>query len=289
MIKNKKTAFHTLPKDVRADRRKQAFKMLDKGYDKYEVADFSEIHPKTMDDWIKKRKLYEKNNYQGLKRGNPHDQMLLSKEQQENILQTIRESIPDQEGIASFLWSRKAIREYIQKKYKITLSYQRISDYTKRWGLTPQRPSKTAIEQDSQKIKQWLEVDYPAIKKRAKKEGAIIHWGDETNLSINTNYQKTYSPKGKTPTVKIPAKKTSYSMVSSITNQGKLRYMVYKGGMNTRLFKTFLQRLVRDTDEKIFLILDNLRVHHAKIIQKWTKDNSDKIEIFFPTTIFPTR
>jgi len=65
--------------------------------------------------------------------------------------------------------------------------------------------------------------------------------------------------------------------------------MVYKGGMNAKLFKIFLKRLIKDNDKKVFLILDNLRVHHAKIIQQFEKENSNKIKIFFPTTILSTR
>jgi len=259
--------------------------LLDKGYDKYEIADFVEAHFKTVESWIKKRHLYEVNNYYGLKRGNPTEQKILSKEQEKEILESIKTSTPDKEGIHSFLWSRKAIAEYILKNYGIYLSPQLVSLYTKRWGLSPQRPSKTAIEQDPEKIKQWLEETYPEIKARAKKEGAVIHWGDETNLNINSNYQKTYAPKGKTPRVRISARKTSYSMVSSLTNQGRLRYMLYKGAMNAKLFKVFLQRLVKDTDKKVFLILDNLKAHHAKIIQEWQKKNSSKIELFFPASI----
>ena len=167
--------------------------------------------------------------------------------------------------------------------------HQTISDYTKRWGLSSQRPSKQASEQDPEKVRIWLEEVYPKIKERAKKEGALIHWGDETNLNINTNYQKTYAPKGETPVAKIPARKTSYSMVSSLTNQGKLRYMVYKGGMNAKLFLVFLKRLIKDTDQKTFLILDNLKVHHAKIVQQWQKEHADRIELFFPTSVLSSR
>jgi transposase len=282
------TTFHTLPKEVRADRRKQAFKLLDKGHTKYEVAEFSEVHFKTVEDWKKYRERYEENNYHGLKRGNPNDRKLLNEKQQEEVLTAIKDSTPDKEGIESFLWSRKAIREFIQKKYTLEVSFQIISLYTKRWGLSSQRPKKQASEQDPEKMRTWLKETYPKIQKRAKKEGATIHWADETNLNINTNYQKTYAPKGSTPIAKIPARKTSYSMVSSLTNQGKLRYMVYKGGMNAILFRTFLKRLTKDTDTKIFLILDNLKVHHAKIIQAWQKEHSDKIEIFFPTSIRST-
>jgi transposase len=283
------TKFHTLPKEVRADRRRQAFRLLDAGYSTQEVANFSETHISTIYDWINKRDILTKNNYHGLKRGNPNEQKYLNNEQEKEIVEVIKTSIPHDHGVNYHLWSRRAINEFITKKYNISLVPQGISKYTKKWGLSSQRPKKQACEQDSKKITHWLKVDYPNIQKRAKKEGALIHWGDETNVNINTNYQKTYAPIGKTPTVTIPARKISYSMISSLTNQGMLRYMVYKGSMNAKLFKVFLKRLIKDSDKKAFLILDNLKVHHAKIIQKWQKENKDKIEIFFPTTIFSAR
>lgn len=284
-----KTQFHTLPKAVRADRRKQAFKLLDTGKDKVYVATFSEVHLKTVEDWIRRRTDLEKNDYHGLKRGNPNDQKYLNTTQEAEVVEAIKTTIPADHGVQYYLWSRKAISELITKKYGVVLVPQGISKYTKRWGLSAQRPAKQAAEQDPEKIKVWLEETYPTIKKQAKKEGALIVWGDETNLNINTNYQKTYAPKGETPTLKLPARKTSYSMVSALANQGTLRYMVYKGGMNAKLFKVFLQRLVKDSDQKIFLILDNLKVHHAKIIQAWQKEHSDQIELFFPTSILSSR
>ncbi len=289
MPQKQKTNFGSLPSEVRADRRRLAFRKLDDGWSKHEVADLVEVHFKTVEDWQKNRKEIEASRYHGQKRGNPNDQKLLSDIRQTEVVSAIKDGLPDQYGIAYHLWSRKAIAEYIKRNYAITLTPRRISVYTKLWGFSAQRPKKQAAEQDAKKIEKWLEKDYPKIRRQAKKEKAEIHWGDETGLNINTNYQKTYAPKGKTPVVKIPARKTSYFMISSFTNQGKLRYMAYKGGMNAKLFKTFLQRLVKDTDRKIFLIVDNLKVHHAKIIQEWQKNHTGEIEIFFPAPVLPTR
>lgn len=285
-----KTNFQALPMEVRADRRRLAFKKLDEGWSKEEVADLVEVHCKTVETWLRNKEFLKSNGFQERKRGREkEEQKILDQAEQDDILNVIKNSLPDKEGIEYFLWSRKAVREYIQKKHKKTLAPQTISDYIKRWGLSSQRPKKQASEQDAQKIRVWLEEEYPKIQKRAKKERAEIHWADETNINLNTNYQKTYAPVGNTPIAKIPAKKQSFSLVSSLTNQGKLRYMVYKGGMNISLFLTFLKRLSRDTDKKIFLILDNLKVHHAKKVQAWAKQHENKIILFFPAAILPAR
>jgi transposase len=70
-------------------------------------------------------------------------------------------------------------------------------------------------------------------------------------------------------------------MISTVTNKGALRFMVYNGGLNVSIFLKFLKRLVKSRGGKIFLILDNLKVHHAKIVQAWVSKNKESIELFF--------
>ena len=50
--------------------------------------------------------------------------------------------------------------------------------------------------------------------------------------------------------------------------------MVYQDTMNQ-------QRLIRTSEQKVFLILDNLKVHHGKLAAAWLEKNKEKIEVFF--------
>ena len=127
------------------------------------------------------------------------------------------------------------------------------------------------------------------IAKRAKAEKAEIQWADETGLSNQANYGKSFAPKGRTPIIPRPAARFSQSMISSLTNQGKLRFMVYDGALNASIFLDFLKRLVRDAVRKIFLIVDNLRVHRARIVTAWVEANKNKIELFYLPPYAPDR
>ena len=93
------------------------------------------------------------------------------------------------------------------------------------------------------------------------------------------------------PTCRVwpPAARFSQSMISSLTNQGKLRFKVYDGALNASIFLNFLKRLVRDAVRKIFLIVDNLRVHRAKIVTAWVKANKNRIELFYLPPYAPDR
>ena len=57
--------------------------------------------------------------------------------------------------------------------------------------------------------------------------------------------------------------------------------MLYEETLKTDVFIEFLRRLVKYSKRKIFLILDNLRVHHSKKVQKWVKKHKKKIRLFF--------
>lgn len=42
-----------------------------------------------------------------------------------------------------------------------------------------------------------------------------------------------------------------------------------------------MERLIRVSKQKVFLLLDNLKVHHGKLAASWLKRHKDKIEVFF--------
>lgn len=49
----------------------------------------------------------------------------------------------------------------------------------------------------------------------------------------------------------------------------------------------FLAALVKDSRRKVFLILDNLRVHHSKLVKAWVAKRNKKIELFYLPSYSP--
>ena len=70
-------------------------------------------------------------------------------------------------------------------------------------------------------------------------------------------------------------------MISALNSQGEVRYMLYEDSMNQQHLITFMRNMLQTSEQKIFLILDNLRVHHGKIVAEWVSRHQDKIELFF--------
>ncbi|AWF80579.1 IS630 family transposase [Microbulbifer sp. A4B17] len=132
-----------------------------------------------------------------------------------------------------------------------------------------------------------MEEDYPGIKQRTKNGGAEIYWGDETDIRSDCQHKRNYAPKGKTPIVKLTAKRASLNMISPITNQEIVRFQIYEGSMNADRLIGFLKRLIKTAGRKVYVILDNLSVHHARVVKTWLSEHEDVIEIFYLPSYSP--
>jgi hypothetical protein len=183
--------------------------------------------------------------------------------------------------------------QIIADKFNIILSLPTISRYLKKWGFTPQRPLARSFEKNPKAVTRFLTEEFPAIKKKAKEENGEIHFLDEMGLKNNIHhYIRGYSKKGQTPVIGKTGKRLSINMISTISNNGKMRFMTYDGSMDRDKFITFLKQLIKANFEygnkkKIFLIADNLKVHKAYKVQNFVTENKDKIEIFFLPSYSP--
>lgn len=66
-----------------------------------------------------------------------------------------------------------------------------------------------------------------------------------------------------------------------------MRFMLYKKGMTARLLITFMGRLIRDAERKVYLILDNLRSHHSKMVKEWVQEHRDEIALYYLSACSP--
>lgn len=217
----------------------------------------------------------------------PGEQLTLKEEQAVAIQKMIIDKTPDQLKMPFALWTRQAVQQLIKQQYKIAMPIRTVGEYLKRWGFTAQKPAKRAYEQNPKAVKKWLEEEYPRIAQQVRAEGAEIHWCDETGVRNDESSGRGYAPRGKTPIMRLNANRKSVSMISAITNQGKVRFMVYKDAMNADLFIKFMGRLLKDAGRKVFLIVDNLRTHHSKPVKEWLHAHRDEIEVFYLPSYSP--
>jgi transposase len=270
--------------------RLRAIHARESGYAVVDIAAILGVRPETVSRWCSKYGDGGREALPGDRTGRPIGSgRLLNSEQERGIRQAIETKSPQESEIASALWTRQAVRELIRKQVGIRLPIRTVGESLRRWGYTPQKPVRKAYKQDPKAVAEWLEKTYPKIEKRAAKEGGEIHWGDETGVRSTCQHSRGYAHPGDTPELSVSGSRFSVNMISTITNEGKIRWMIYAGRMNAALFIVFLARLVAGASKKIFLIVDNLSVHEAAAVDNWLANKTEVLEVFYLPKYSPER
>jgi transposase len=82
-------------------------------------------------------------------------------------------------------------------------------------------------------------------------------------------------------TLATPTRWRKLSMISAISARGEIAFRIVEGSINTDRFIEFLDALIEGAKRKIFLVVDNLRVHQAKRVSAWLADKTERIELLF--------
>lgn len=247
-----------------------------------ELADVAGVHHRTVEEWLARARKEGEGALQEKSRGRRFGSgRKLTMADECWLRDQIVGECPQQMKLPFALWTRPAIKALIRERFGVEMQDRLVGKYLKRWGFTPQRPIKRALEQDPVKVTTWLAQTYPQVLARAKAENATILWGDETAVKEDTHWIRGYAPKGQTPVLKTPTRWHKLSMISAISARGECAFQIVEGSINTARFLEFLGRLIAGATRKIFLVVDNLRVHHAKLVSEWLQDKQDRIELVF--------
>ena len=187
--------------------------------------------------------------------------------------------MPDQLKLPFYLWTREAVASLIEREYGITVSQTTVGRYLKVWGMSAQKPVRRAYERNDEAIARWLDEDYPAIVKEAKREKATIYWGDEMGLRSDHISGTCFSPMGQTPVVRATGQRFGCNMISAITNRGALTFMVFEGKFQNPVFIEFMKRMLKQVKGKIYLIVDGHPVHRSAAAKKFVAENAKRLRL----------
>ena len=270
----------SLPPIAQEDLRRKVIQAIRDGKKQEEAAQLFGVTRQAVGKWVKKYREGGEKALKAKKQGRPKGGSL-SPWQAAQIAKAVINRPPEQLKLPFYLWTREAVSELIERRFGIQLSVWTVGRYLFRWGFTPQKPIRRAFEQDPEQVRHWLEVEYPLVRYRARREKAEIYWGDEMGLRSDHVCGRTYGKRGITPVIPGTGKRFGCNMISAITNRGKLYFMIFKTKFNTQVFLNFLKRLVRQIPQKIFLIVDRHPVHLAASVRKWLKEKEEHIRLFF--------
>lgn len=203
------------------------------------------------------------------------------------IYNTIRDKDPRQLKFPFALWTRSMITDLIRGEFGIKLSKTSVGRLLHQLGFTCQKPLYRAYQRDAEAVKQWKEHTFPQIQKRAKKEKASIYFQDESGIRSDFHSGKTWALKGKTPIIESTGARFSLNMMAAITPRGKMKFMLIQGTVRADQICEFLNRLMHDHENKVFLIWDGHPTHKAKKVKECIDSYDGRLEVFLLPSYSP--
>jgi len=259
--------------------RTRAVKAVQEGQSPEVVAKCHGINRTTIYDWLA---LYRQGGWHALearKRGGRRPK--LTGRMLRWVWTTVVTRTPMQMHFEFALWTAEMLRVLIKKRFGVPLSHRSVCRLLAQLGLSAQKPLWKAYQQDPQRVKQWLEKDYPEIRRQAVNAGAQIYFGDECGVRSDHHSGTTWAIKGRTPVVKSTGARFGFNVISVVSAKGRMRFMIFEGRMGAALFVEFLKRLLQGAKTPVYLIIDGHPAHKAKMTQQYVESTKGRLKLFF--------
>src|SRR5712691_7541510 len=258
----------SLSAEAQEDLRRRVVEAVQKGLSQTEAARVFGVARGTVSRWMGLVERVGRRALKARRRGRPPVSRL-APHQAAMTVRHIISGCPDQLNFPFALWTREAVQDLLSRKFDLQDSVWTVGRYLRAWGLTPQKPVRRAYEQNPAAVRKWLEEEYPSIRELARQLKAQIHWLDEMGLRSDHQAGRSYGRRGQTPVVLGTGQRFRCNMISSITNRGRLAFMIFRQRFTARVFLNFLGRLLRLIPGKVFLILDRHPVHKSAPVSRW--------------------
>jgi transposase len=129
-----------------------------------DVADDIGVHRNSLGAWIK---LFRQGGDAALLvRTPPGRPPELSERQVKDILRQVVKG-PLACGFETDLWTLPRLARFIKQRHGVQYDPDHLSRLVRAWGLSWQKPKIRPIERNEQVVRQWVDVEWPRIKKKS--------------------------------------------------------------------------------------------------------------------------
>jgi transposase len=211
----------------------------------------------------------------------------LTAAQQKKLKAIIVGKNPLQLSFGTALWTLPIVAALVEREFGVVLHETTVSRMLARMGLTPQKPQRRAFLRDDEACEQWATHDFPAIVRAAKRKQATILFGDETGVREDGPVGTTWGERGARPTVRVTFSRARINVISFISPRGRLWFRCYKDELTSALFIEFLEALLRDIRDHIFLVIDKHPAHTSAATRRFLAEKKSRLTVHFLPSYAP--
>lgn len=261
----------SLPRERRTEIRRRLYEAWKARVSAYSAAQSLRIHRETACHLYRRFRAEGEAAVGEKRRGPAHSpRAILTEAERTRLARAITGGSPRQMVLNFALWSSRAVVAFVRRKFGKRMGRRTARRLLQRMGFTYQCPVRRAREQNPKAVRDWLEKDYPAIRRLARENCAEIFWEDEAACQASETKARGYSPRGKAPVLRVPSvRDIRCNYAAAVSNRGELYFEPFEGALNAKRFRGFLEGLMEDVGKPVVLITDNLKVHHANCLKDW--------------------
>jgi transposase len=165
-------------------------------------------------------------------------------------------------GLETACWNAVVIRVLIWREFGVLYNRHYVCTLLHNLGFSFQKARFVSDHLDAAKRLAWLQAQWPAIVRAAKRCKGLILFEDEASFAQWGSLSYTWARRGHQPEGPTSGKRKGYKVFGAIEYfSGRLFSQGIEGRFNSESYQAFLQKIRAQTTEHLFLIHDGARYH----------------------------
>ena len=212
----------------------------------------------------------------------PGAQKKLTDKQETELLSVISTQTPKEVGLGVFAnWTAALACAFVKQKFGISYNSRGMLNLFDRLGLSYTRPTYTLDKADPKKQEQFRKT-FETLKKMLEGDITTILFEDESMIRDYQAIMKTWFPKGKQRIIPTYGKHEGVKLVGFLDYETGHVYVEEHKKYDAEVFLQFLKNVLSQyPNGKTVIILDNARIHHAKLLKEFLEENKDCLELVY--------
>src|SRR6476659_3490349 len=185
---------------------------------------------------------------------------------------------PQVVGCKTACWNAVLIRVMIWREFGVLYNRHYVCTLLLNLGFSFQKARFVSDHLDAAKRLAWLQNEWPRILRQAKHRKALILFEDEASFAQWGSLSYTWARRGQQPEVPTSGKRKGYKVFGAIEYfSGRLFSHGIEGRFNSDSYQAFLQTILAQTTQHLFLIHDGARYHTSASTQAFLATHSARI------------
>ena len=188
---------------------------------------------------------------------------------------------PEAAGYATGCWNSALVQDLIAREFGVLYSVSYIAELLKHLGFSYQKARFVSDHLDEARREHWRTVAWPALLREARRQGALLLFGDEASFAQWGSLGYTWAPRGQQPLVRTCGKRKGYKVFGLIDYfSGRLFSHGHDGRFTAESYCAFLATVLVATDRPLVLVQDGARYHTAKDTQAFFAAHADRLTVY---------